>query len=354
MNIMDNKYLLISEVLTPPFDEGIKNIAFSVHKHLKLECRTLSLTKAGVNENDSEILSVSLNKVFLNYGLKKLIKSYAPDIILYLPEASITFNSFVRAKVLKLMSRHSKVVILGVKQVDYSSVQRKIIVNFLKPSSLLLLGKFDRDFFMENGLRVGTLPPAVDNVRFCKATPEEKEKIRAEFGILKNKAVVLHVGHIRPTRNVQCLSNLQKIKDVQVVLVGSSSTPTENGLKERLIKDGVYVIDRYIADITKIYKMSDAYIFPVFNNIACIDMPLSILEAMACNLPIITTRFGGLEDNFEESSGFNYFDNDEQLAELVKSIKKMNGSEINNIDKIRPFTWNKFTDVIISACEELI
>jgi len=61
-----------------------------------------------------------------------------------------------------------------------------------------------------------------------------------------------------------------------------------------------------------------------------------------------------LEDNFEESKGFYYFDNDEQLVELVESIKTINASEINNIEKIKPFTWNKFTNVIIDACEELI
>ena len=348
------KILFISEVLTPPFDEGIKNVAYSVHNHLKLTNQLISVTKAGVNNNKSEILSVRLNKLFLNYGLRKLIKIHTPDFIIYLPEASITFNSFVRAKVLKFMSENSRVVMLGVKQVDYSSIQRKIIVNYLNPSSLLLLGKFDRAFFLENGLRVKTLPPAVDNVRFCQAIPAEKEKIRAEFDIPKNKTIVLHVGHIRPTRNVQCFSNVQKIKDVQVVLVGSSSTPTENNLKDRLVRDGVLVIDRYIQEISDVYKMADAYIFPVVNNIACIDMPLSILEAMACNLPIITTRFGGLEDNFEESTGFNYFDNDKQLAELVESVKKINGSEINNVEKVKPFTWNKFTDAIITACEELI
>jgi len=348
-----NKYLLISEVLNPPFDEGIKNVAFAVHKHLTLKFQTLSITKAGSNTNHPGIIPVFLNKLFLNYKLKKIIKNYAPDIVLYFPEASITFNSFIRAKILKCMSRFSKVVMLGVKRVNYSFLQKKIIINFLRPDSLLLLGKFDRGFFLKNGLRVETLPPAVDHIRFCSATQEEKKAIRAEFGIPTDKTVVLHVGHIRPTRNVQCFSKVQKIKDIQVVLVGSSSTPTENDLKDRLIKDGVCVIDKYIADIPKVYKMSDAYIFPVVDNIACIDMPLSILEAMACNLPIITTRFGGLEDNFKESKGFNYFDNDEQLEELVESLKKVSGPEINNVEKIMSFTWNKFTDVITDACEEL-
>jgi len=160
--MMSKKFLLISEVLTPPFDEGIKNVAFSIHKKLTLKFQTLSITKAGNSKNNSGILPVGLNKLFLNYGLKKIIKSFAPDFIIYIPEASITFNSFVRAKVLKFMSPYSRVIILGVKQVDYSSVQRKIILSCVRPDALLLMGKFEQKFFKENGVRVGVLPPAVD------------------------------------------------------------------------------------------------------------------------------------------------------------------------------------------------
>jgi len=345
------KILFISEALSAPFDEGIKNVAFSIHQQIEKMTNALSITKKGSNTGGLRVVQVGLNKLFLNNELRKLVKNYSPDIILYLPEASITFNSFVRAKVLKLTNRSSKVFIFGVKSVEYSSIQRSLIVNFLRPDLLLLLGRFDEGFFQKKGLKVKVLPPAVDSVKFCQAAKEEKEKIRAEFNIPINKKVVLHVGHIRSTRNVISLTEIQKIDNVQVVVIGSSSTPTETNLKNSLVRVGIRVIDEFVPDIQKIYKMADIYIFPVFNKIASIDMPLSILEAMACNLPVITTRFGSLVDYFEEDADFRYFNT---VEELVKLVKYMDEAECHNSKKIEPYTWNRFVDELIAACNELI
>jgi glycosyltransferase involved in cell wall biosynthesis len=159
------------------------------------------------------------------------------------------------------------------------------------------------------------------------------------------------VGHIRSTRNIESLLKIQKINNIQVVVVGSSSTPTEEDLKNRLMKYGVRVIDEYIPDISKIYKLSDIYVFPVLNKIASIYLPLSILEAMSCNLPVLTTRFGGLPDNFKEDIGFKFFDTTEELVEL---IKEYNFSKVENRHKIEKFTWSRFADEVLTACDELL
>ncbi|MEK0337810.1 MAG: glycosyltransferase family 4 protein, partial [Nitrosopumilus sp.] len=332
---MSKRILLISEALSVPFDEGIKNVVFSLHRQLEMKRDVLSVTKAKNDTGDLKILKIGLNKLFLNNKLRKLIKSYSPAVILYLPEASITFNSFVRAKVLKFMNKLSKVVMLGVKRVEYLSIQKSIIANFLKPDLLLLLEKSNGNFFRGKGLKVKVLPPAVDNAKFCPATEEEKQKMRAEYSIPNNKKVVLHVGHIRTTRNVECLLELQKIDNIQVVIVGSTSTCVEKKLKNCLMIEGAKVIDEFIQDIAKIYKMSDIYVFPVFNKIAAIDMPLSVLEALACNLPVITTRFGGLVDYFKEDTGFRYYNTTEDLVELVKHMDKdVDKSEIHNNRKV--------------------
>lgn len=353
-NAKEKKIFFISEVLSIPFDEGIKNVALSLYKQLEIMGNAVSLTKSGNNTDDFRILKSDLNKLFFNNKLRKYLITYCPDVIIYLPEASITFNSFIRAKVLKLMNSKASVVILGVKHIKYSSFQKKMIAKILKPDLLFLLGKFETDFFLKAGLEVKILPPAVDNIRFCKVGKKEKEKLRDEFNIPGNKIVLLHVGHIRSTRNVECLSEIQKIDNVQVVIVGSTSTVVEIDLKNKLEKEGILIIDNFVADISRIYNMSDIYIFPVFDKIACIDMPLSVLEAMACNLPVITTRFGGLVDYFQEDDGFKYFDTVEELVKLVKLTKDMDRARVHNDKKIEPFTWGRFAGEVIATCNEAI
>ena len=65
--------------------------------------------------------------------------------------------------------------------------------------------------------------------------------------------------------------------------------------------------------------MSDLYVFPVVNNTEAIDMPLSVLEAMSCSLPVISTRFGGLVDYFEEDTGFRYFNTTDRKSTRLNS-----------------------------------
>lgn len=350
---MEKKIILISEALSAPFDEGIKNVAFSLHKQLGVKIKTLTVTNAENNTEDLKINKIRLNKLFLNKKLWEFISINSPDTILYLPASSCSFYSFVRAKVLKMMYKNAKVVLFGVQPRNYSAIQYHLMMRFLRPDLLLLLGKYNREVFIKCGLNVKVLPPAVDTVKFRKATAMEKERIRAEYNIPGSKTVVLHVGHIKKTRNIECLIDIQKIDGIQVVIVGSTTTETENSLKDALIEEGITIIDRFIPDISDIYKMSDIYVFPVFLNNAAIEMPLSVLEAMSCNLPVITTKFGELVDYFKEGSGFRYFNTIEELVDLIQASKNMDNSKINNDKNMERFTWERFADETLSACEEL-
>jgi hypothetical protein len=120
---MGNRFLLISEALSGPFDEGVKNIALSLHKQLEIKTHLLTITDAGNSTENLKVNKVRLNKMFLNKELWKLIKGYLPDVILYFSGSSCSFYSFVRAKVLKVMSKGSKVVLFGVQPREYLPIQ---------------------------------------------------------------------------------------------------------------------------------------------------------------------------------------------------------------------------------------
>lgn len=348
---MVNKMFFISEALSTPFDEGIKNVVVSLHRELEAKKNILAVTNTKNNVGDLKIVKIGLNKLFLNNKLRVILRDYSPDIILYIPFNSCSFYSFMKTKTLKMMYRKAKVVMIGLVHKDYSFIQDAMIKNYFKPDLLLLLGQSDVDYYVKKGMKVKILPPAVDNIKFSPANDKEKERIRAEYNIPNNKTVVLHVGHINIYRNIERLIELQKVDKVQVVIVGSTTTKVDNNLKDGLVRGGVRVINGYIPDISKVYKMSDIYVFPVIKKTAAIEMPLSVLEALACNLPVITTRFGGLIDHFEEDSGFRYFDTTEELVELVRN---MNKEAFNNNNKLERFTWAGFADEVITACEEIV
>jgi glycosyltransferase involved in cell wall biosynthesis len=347
------RIMFISEVWSEPFDEGIKNVAYSLNRELEKRADLLTVTKKENKTGNLNIVKIPLNKLFLSLELRNLIREFSPDIIFYLPGTSLTFYSFVRAKILKAMSRMPKVVMLGLQHRGYSSVQKYLISNILRPNMLLLLSRSDNIEFLKNRVKIKILPPAVDKTRFCQATEIEKENIRYRYNMPDDKTIVLHVGHIRTTRNIEALIEVQKIDDVQVVVVDSSSTLTEKPLRDNLLKRGIKIIEGYQPNIPDFYKMSDIYIFPVFSRIAAIDMPLSVIEAMSCNLPVISTRFGGLSDNFTEDKGLKYFNNPAELPELVMSMKSMSREGVLNDKKVAPFSWNRFGEEVITALNEL-
>ena len=70
------------------------------------------------------------------------------------------------------------------------------------------------------------------------------------------------------------------------------------------------------------------------------QIPLSILEAMATNLPIITTRFGGLPDFFPEVKGFTYVALDE-FKDLIQIVKKAVSETPVTNSFMQNFSWDQ-------------
>ncbi len=346
---MQKKILFITEILSVPFDEGMKNVAFSLHKNLAKRVELLSVTEHNNDVGNLYIKKVRLNKLFLSKELRRVIRDYSPDIILYMPETSITFNSFVRARLLRSIGKGARIGLFATLKRCYNPFQVFLIERFLAPNIVFLFGNF-RGLSLKR-LRTHTLPPAIDVDKFSVATEDEKVSLRKRYEIPVDKRVVLHVGHVRPTRNVSALIKVQRLKDVQVLIVGSTSTPRYDELKERLEAEGIIILDQYIANISEVYRLSDIYVFPVRDEIASINLPLSIIEAMACGLPVVTTRFGGVEGYFSEDEGFRYFDTDEELLRLVNDIS-MDGRA--NREKVRQFTWERLAGELIDALDETV
>jgi thymidylate kinase len=66
-----------------------------------------------------------------------------------------------------------------------------------------------------------------------------------------------------------------------------------------------------------VYRAADVYLFPVAHPGACITLPLSVLEALACGTQVVATRFGALTEFYDVSHGVT-FSNANGLVEAVE------------------------------------
>lgn len=137
----------------------------------------------------------------------------------------------------------------------------------------------------------------------------------------------------------------------QVILIASTSTTIDADLLAELRQSGVKVITDFIEDIQHFYQLADCYVFPVFHAISAIDAPLSILEAMACNLPVVTTRFGALPSTFEPGNGLYYGDSEEEIIDMVKQA--IGEQNCRTFEKVSSYSWDSLALSIVETLKEV-
>ena len=86
---MKQSVYIVTEDMSPPLDEGIKNFAHSLLQAWPSEIPVRGLSVLpGRRVNNSRIASLRVNRLFLSYRLWEELNSYKPDLICYVPSAS--------------------------------------------------------------------------------------------------------------------------------------------------------------------------------------------------------------------------------------------------------------------------
>ncbi len=197
---------------------------------------------------------------------------------------------------------------------DRPGGQRRIL-RAIKPDLILAQTGETAARFAAAGCRTAQLPNGVDLQRFRPASATRKRRLRHKYGLGLDRPVVLHVGHLHRARNLQVLAPLPQMAK-QVVVAGSVYMGTHRDLIEELERTGMQLLKGYQAHVEELYQLADCYVLPTAPENS-ISMPLSVLEAMACNLPVVTTRFPGLQQYFTQGNGFTFVDSPSEIVEHV-------------------------------------
>ena len=279
-------------------------------------------------------------KFAINFQMLKLLNTEKFDLLIYIPASGFTAGGFLRSLLLKIFSK-TKTILIALQNRNMG-FGHKLLSSFLSPDLVLSPVLDIRQICSRLGVKNGFISPGFDNAKFVPVSREVKLSLREKYNIPKNKYIILHAGHIRKSRNLDMFNSYDSWgENIQPVIVGGF---VDNRVKEDLLNRGIIVIDNYLEHIQEIYQAADCYLFPVKNQKGCLDIPLSILEAAGCNLPIITTRFGSLAKSFDTGQGLFFFERAEEIPVILDSAKS---DLISTKQLFSEYSWVKVFDKYI-------
>ena len=319
-------FTFVSNALEVPVDEGIRKCAHELAKHFEREdAPTHRIPGNG---------PWATRKMLLDHRLRCVARR--TGAILYLPSQSATFGTLLRIAVLRLTSR-VPVILLSLQPTSLDRLRS--IPRRLRPHAILTPSPKLIDEAERVGLPAYFAPMGVNIHRFRPVTAQKKLSLREQYEV-REGPVVLHVGHALSGRNLDWLLDVRPKLGATAVAVFGASRGRDALVISRLRAGGVKVIDGFVSRIEELYQLADCYVFTVEDELSAISAPLSILEAMACNLSVVTTRFGGLPQMLEEAPGFTYVSDGEELMGALQKTLIIPPAAITTREMALHYSWD--------------
>jgi glycosyltransferase involved in cell wall biosynthesis len=319
-------FLVAEEVGDAP-DEGYVKVVLELTRALGKKATVIrhmtpERPRAAPDSAPSSRMRTGLRRMraLLNKRLRAALAETRPETVVYVSRSSISLTALMRSRLLKWMGRQARVVMIALQPRSQSWYSR-LASRMLWPDLVLVSTNEEVRGVEALGARAARMMTGVDIERFRPPNPGEKEALRKKWGIPTDTRVVLHVGHLTGGRNLEALLPLASQAGITVVVVASSHRDRESQRLEQTLRDaGVVLIHGYLAQVDEVYRLADCYIFPTISTDYAIAMPLSVLEAMASDLPVAATRFGALPERFGAVDGVVLVHSSDQLSGAVADL----------------------------------
>lgn len=152
--------------------------------------------------------------------------------------------------------------------------------------------------------RVRYFPNGVDTDRFAPASVIQAQSARVDLGVAPGAIVVGTVGMLRPDKNharlIRAFGAVSQQRPAHLVIVGDGSCRA--GLERLILELGIrdrVTITGVVADTAPCYRAFDVFALSSDTE----QMPLSVLEAMAAGLPVVSTDVGDVAEMIVPPSG---------------------------------------------------
>ena len=161
------------------------------------------------------------------------------------------------------------------------------------------------DFGIPDGT-ISIIPNGIDFIRF---NPGDKFVCRKALGLATDKLIILTVGNLITLKGHKFLIDaipalISSQSNLQFIFVGDGEYrgALENQAKKLNIADNVYFVgQQLVSQIPLWLNSADIFVHPSLSE----GTPNSVIEAMACKLPVLATTVGDIPNIIEdEKDGF--------------------------------------------------
>lgn len=167
---------------------------------------------------------------------------------------------------------------------------------------------------MANANNVKVLHNGIETSKFRKETNLNKRRnVRKKYNIEENEIVLCYTGRFSPEKGVlevvKAFSKLNDLNHIVLLIIGSSwfGTNQKSEYVEEVEKEAIRCRNKIIftgyvknEEVALIESVCDIAVLPSLWND---PLPLTIIEAMASGLPVITTCAGGIPEMCTSDTG---------------------------------------------------
>lgn len=302
----------------PPHIGGIEIVAYNQAKQLALAGHKVTVVTSKVHSKEKncylggvDIVRIKAWNFFERWGIPFPI--FAPRMLLTLLKLSkradvihmhdaFYMSSFLAAlcgcwhrKPMCLtqhvaMITHPSRLVTIIQKVVYATSGAAI---FRLSNNIFIFNDKVEKFLLDRGVsqsKLISLPNGVDTELFHPVGKEEKTALRKQLGFSQNKKIILFVGRFVPKKGFDKVLAARN-DEYQIVFAGGDAPQDSD--------DEIIFLGKLSQKkLAQVYQASDIFVLPSHGE----GFPLSIQEAMASGLPVITTKDEGyMRYNLDEN-----------------------------------------------------
>ena len=215
-------------------------------------------------------------------------------------------------------------------------------------------------FLLKYKDKVVAIPNGIDFDEFD--LPYSKEDCRKLLGLPFNKKILLFIGNLVPQKGTDVLLQamtmiLKELPDTLLIVAGKGNMRKK--LQELSLRLGIetnVIFSGYLGDEKRFYyKASDLFVIP--SLLDC--FPIVNLEAMACGIPIVASKVGGIPDAIKNGENGLLVrpgspnDLSDAIIYLLQNERERKLMGENGKKKVKCYSWEKIAEDTEKIYKEL-